>query len=105
WCCGNESLPWLQVDLGYSRSIYAIDTMGNPNINMLVKTFKIEYREDGQLWKWYTLNGLTKIFDGNTQTDVVVRNYFDPPIAARFVKLYPLQHENYRCMRWEMYTC
>ncbi|ELT97254.1 hypothetical protein CAPTEDRAFT_48159, partial [Capitella teleta] len=96
---------WLQLDLGYSMSITAIDTMGLEGKEAFVMTYKIEYSEDEKTWAWYKDEGEHNIFEGNTNEIDVVRNYFDPPIQARYLTLRPLEYKTYSCVRWELYTC
>ncbi|ELT97253.1 hypothetical protein CAPTEDRAFT_192391 [Capitella teleta] len=108
WCT-EEVGPWMQIDLGYSMSIIAIDTMGYEEEEIFVKTYKLQSSEDGKTWMWYkneeNPDVCMKIFEGNIDEINVVRNYFDPPIQARFMKFYPLEFKTFICVRWELYTC
>ncbi|ELU13357.1 hypothetical protein CAPTEDRAFT_48118, partial [Capitella teleta] len=101
---------WLQVDLGYARQIFAIDTMGYRYAPMYVKTYRIKHSWDGNTWMWYGNDALhvrmmTWIFQGNTDNIGVARNYFDSPVEARFVRIYPSDFQSNICTRWELYTC
>ena len=44
-------------------------------------------------------------FSGNADKDTVVKQELDPPIVARFLRIYPLEYHNYPALRLELYGC
>ncbi|ELT96680.1 hypothetical protein CAPTEDRAFT_216744 [Capitella teleta] len=118
WCKNNSDPdPWLQVTFEDSQTIFAIQTLGNGARFEFVKNYTISYSLDGSKWNWFTSgNGTihTEIFrkpsyslqfSGNVAPSIPVRNDFETPIVARFVKLHPLGYYEYRSVRWELYKC
>ncbi|ELU13689.1 hypothetical protein CAPTEDRAFT_220420 [Capitella teleta] len=110
WCwdtINGDPDPWLQVDFEYSKPIIAIDTLGHSDVNVgaWVASYEISYSQDGSQWTWYKNNGNVKVFNGNTDSGTFVRNNFNPPIVARFLKFHPLAYTQYPVLRWELYTC
>ena len=52
--------------------------------------------KDGFEWKWVECG---RIFQANTVHDVKVRNVFDTPVEARYVRIYPLEYSSAMNMR------
>ncbi|KAK3722551.1 hypothetical protein QZH41_002150 [Actinostola sp. cb2023] len=72
---------WVQIDLGSVKKVTAIATQGHPDKGQWIKTFQISSGNDPNSLALYD-NG--KIFTGNTDSNTVVKNIFDPPIEARY---------------------
>ncbi|KAK3722552.1 hypothetical protein QZH41_002152 [Actinostola sp. cb2023] len=71
---------WVQIDLGSVKKVTAIATQGHPDKGQWIKTFQISSGNDPNSLTLYD-NG--KIFTGNTDSNTVVKNIFDPSIEAR----------------------
>ena len=42
---------------------------------------------------------------GNADNNTVVKQELDPPIVARFLRIYPLEYHQFRTLRLELYGC
>ncbi|ELT92600.1 hypothetical protein CAPTEDRAFT_105330, partial [Capitella teleta] len=109
WCPGNaDNSKWIEIDLMENKFIGAIITMGckDDSDDEYVKTFRIKYRVDGSAWADYTDDdGSVMIFEGNQNKFQSVLNDFKENIYARHVRLYPLTHNDYATLRWELLGC
>ena len=62
WCASPcDSNPYLQVDLRSVHIICAVAIQGNFGADQWVKTYQVQYSEDGTGWSVYQENGLTKV--------------------------------------------
>ncbi|XP_031558985.1 hemocytin-like [Actinia tenebrosa] len=96
--------PWIQVELTKLNRVTRIDTQGRSDAPEWVKTYKLGfglYKENTTFIDYE--NG--KVFPANTDHNTTVTNDLDPPLTARFIRLYPLTFEVSRSLRWELYGC
>ena len=62
WCASSrDSTPYLQIDLGSDYIICAIATQGNSRADQWVKTYQVQYSEDGSNWMECQENGNTRV--------------------------------------------
>ncbi|XP_067903750.1 coagulation factor V [Heterodontus francisci] len=106
---GKGSRPWIQVDLKTPMLVHGIITQGARHYfrHLYVYHFYISYSLDTYAWKKYKSNTTLdiKIFTGNTDGVGQVRNYFNPPIIARYVRVYPRPSTGYSALRMELLGC
>eukprot|EP00961_Rhodomonas_salina_P114611 1541774-Rhodomonas_salina.1 len=77
---------WLQMDLKEIQSVAGVVTQGYSHGSYWVTTFKVSVSDDAFEWKWVECE---RIFDGNTDYNTKVKNYFDKPVEARYVRIHP----------------
>ena len=53
----RDTNQWLQVDLQRTTRVTGIATQGRSDFNQWVKTYKLQYGEDGHTLKFYRGNG------------------------------------------------
>ena len=97
----NED-QWLQIDAGKKQDIVGVVTQGRASYGQWVKAFKVSVSDDG---KEFTDVECGRIFDGNTNQNTKVRNYFTSPIKARYVRVHPVMWHSYISMRLGILTC
>jgi len=103
WAAGSLRAPlWVQIDLGSVKKVTVIATQGHPDKGQWVKSYKVLYGNDP---KSLTLYGNGKMFTGNTDSNSVVKNIFDPPIKARYIKVLVISWQWWPAMRIELYGC
>jgi len=105
WCASSRNPQWLKIDLGQVKMITGIATQGRDVFYEHVKSYELEFSNDGVSWERYKENGSSKVFTGNCDHFTPVLNRFNP-IRARYVKVLP--HDNpqaWMCMRLELYGC
>ncbi|KAI5946229.1 Coagulation factor V [Manis javanica] len=105
----NNNKQWLQIDLLKIKKITAIVTQGCKSLSseMYVKSFAIHYSDQGAEWKPYREGpSMTdKIFEGNDNTKGHVKNFFNPPIISRFIRIIPKTWNQSIALRLELFGC
>ncbi|KAM6099929.1 coagulation factor V isoform 2-T2 [Theristicus caerulescens] len=105
----REELPWIQVDFQRQVLLTGIQMQGAKQFlkSLYVQKFFIIYSKDKR--KWSTFKGdsspAKKIFEGNSDSSGVKENIFDPPIIARYVRVYPTEAYNRPTLRMELLGC
>uniref|UniRef100_A0A2K5YD51 Coagulation factor V n=1 Tax=Mandrillus leucophaeus TaxID=9568 RepID=A0A2K5YD51_MANLE len=105
----NNNKQWLEIDLLKIKKITAITTQGCKSLSseMYVKSYTIHYSDQGVEWKPYRLKSsmVDKIFEGNTNTKGHVKNFFNPPIISRFIRVIPKTWNQSIALRLELFGC
>ncbi|KAI5127395.1 Coagulation Factor V [Manis pentadactyla] len=105
----NNNKQWLQIDLLKIKKVTAIVTQGCKSLSseMYVKSFAIHYSDQGVEWKPYRERpSMTdKIFEGNDNTKGHVKNFFNPPIISRFIRIIPKTWNQSIALRLELFGC
>ncbi|CAH2315936.1 coagulation factor VIII-like [Pelobates cultripes] len=100
---------WIQVDLLTPTLIHEIHTQGARQhlLSLYISQFVVSYSLDGKLWIKYQGNarGSQMVFFGNVDSSTVRENIFDPPIIARFLRLYPTHAGVRSALRMELFGC
>ncbi|CAH3166112.1 unnamed protein product, partial [Porites evermanni] len=99
----NDNNDFLQIDLGSRYFVCAVATQGNPNANDWTKTYKIKTSLDNVWRTFYSEDGSEKTFTGNGDRNGIVRNELSEPLAAKFIRFYPVTYENKKALRVEVY--
>ncbi|XP_078066513.1 coagulation factor VIII isoform X2 [Mustelus asterias] len=106
---GKGSRPWIQVDLKTPMLVHGIITQGVRHYfkHLYVDHFYVSYSQDTYIWKNYKSNTTLdiKIFKGNTDGTGQVRNDFNPPIVARYIRVYPKPSMGSSALRMELLGC
>ncbi|EHB18757.1 Coagulation factor V [Heterocephalus glaber] len=105
----NNNQQWLQIDLLKIKKITAIVTQGCKSLSseMYVKSYTIHYSDQGMEWKPYRQKSsmMDKIFEGNGNVKGHVKNFFNPPIISRFIRIIPKTWNQSIALRLELYGC
>nr|XP_051714337.1 coagulation factor V isoform X2 [Oryctolagus cuniculus] len=105
----NNNIQWLQIDLLKIKKITAIATQGCKSLSseMFVRSYTIHYSDKGVDWKAYRQKSSTadKIFEGNSNTKGQVKNFFNPPIISRFIRIIPKTWNQSIALRLELFGC
>ncbi|XP_023564406.1 coagulation factor V isoform X2 [Octodon degus] len=105
----NNNQQWLQIDLLKIKKITAIVTQGCKSLSseMYVKSYTIQYSDQGLEWKPYRQKSsmMDKVFEGNTNVKGQVKNFFNPPIISRFIRIIPKTWSQSIALRLELYGC
>ena len=96
----SDPNPWYQVDLGQVEIISAVATQGRESYPQWVKSYRIEYSNDGVNFTSY--NG-GAAFTGNTDQNTIVKNNFTPTINARYIRFILLTNQDRFSARFEVY--
>ncbi|XP_036611939.1 coagulation factor V isoform X2 [Trichosurus vulpecula] len=105
----NNNRQWLQIDLLKTKKITAIVTQGAKSFSneMYVMSYTIFYSDHGTGWKPYKdKSSMTaKIFAGNVNPKGQVKNFFNPPIFSRFIRVVPKSWNQSITLRLELFGC
>ncbi|KFV97276.1 Coagulation factor V, partial [Eurypyga helias] len=105
----NNNQQWLQIDLLTIKKITAIATQGVKSVTAenFVKTYVIQYSDQGSEWKSYTdgSSSVAKVFMGNENSSGHVKHFFNPPILSRFIRIVPRTWYHGIALRVELYGC
>ncbi|XP_036199955.1 coagulation factor V [Myotis myotis] len=105
----NNNKQWLQIDLLKIKKITAIVTQGCKSLSseMYVKSFAVHYSDQGVEWKPYRQKSsmVDKIFEGNSNIKGHVKNFFNPPIISRFIRIIPKTWNQSIALRLELFGC
>ncbi|XP_072738769.1 coagulation factor V isoform X1 [Ciconia boyciana] len=102
-------LPWIQVDFQRQVLLTGIQTQGAKWFlkSLYIQKFFIVYSKDKQ--KWNTFKGDSspeqKIFEGNSDGTGVKENIIDPPVIARYIRVYPTKAYSRPTLRMELLGC
>lgn len=105
----NNNQQWLQIDLLTVKKITAIATQGVKSMSAenFVKTYSVLYSNEGSEWKSYTegSSSVPKVFLGNANSNGQVKNFFNPAILSRFLRIVPKTWYRGIALRVELYGC
>uniref|UniRef100_A0A8C9E2V9 Coagulation factor V n=1 Tax=Phocoena sinus TaxID=42100 RepID=A0A8C9E2V9_PHOSS len=105
----NNNNQWLQIDLLKIKKITAIVTQGCKSLSseMYVKSYTIQYSDQGVEWKPYREKSslVDKIFEGNNNIKGHAKNFFNPPIISRFIRVIPKTWNQNIALRLELFGC
>ncbi|ELW64925.1 Coagulation factor V [Tupaia chinensis] len=105
----NNNKQWLQIDLLKIKKITAIITQGCKSLSseMYVKSYTIHYSDQGVEWKPYRHKSsmVDQVFEGNSNVKGHVKNFFNPPIISRFVRIIPKTWNQSIALRLELFGC
>ncbi|XP_028398873.1 putative GPI-anchored protein pfl2 [Dendronephthya gigantea] len=111
WRAGvNDKNQWIQVDLGKKEVVSGISTQAggyyqNSYHDFWVETYFVKHSLNGTTFESYKDGGVDKIFDGNYDWGIIVKNVLSPPITARYIRIHPVSWHVNICMRIELYGC
>ncbi|KAM8817409.1 coagulation factor V [Rhynchonycteris naso] len=105
----NNNQQWLQIDLLKIKKITAIVTQGGKSFSsaMYVKSYTIHYSDQGTEWKPYRQKSsmVDKVFEGNSNVKGHVKNFFNPPIISRYIRIIPKTWNQSIALRLELFGC
>ena len=103
WLAYNyDQNQWLQLDAGSSKLIAGVVTQGSAVWYAWTTMYKVMVSTDGADWKYVECG---RIFDANTDMNTKVKNVFDYPVKAQYVRICPQGWYNYVTMRAGLLLC
>ncbi|KFP07659.1 Coagulation factor V, partial [Calypte anna] len=105
----KTEFPWIQVDFQRQVLLTGIQTQGAKQFlkSLYIENFFIVYSKDKR--KWSTFKGDSspahKLFEGNSDAYGIKENIIDPPIIARYLRVYPTKAYNRPTLRMELLGC
>uniref|UniRef100_A0A8C4NGL3 EGF like repeats and discoidin domains 3 n=1 Tax=Eptatretus burgeri TaxID=7764 RepID=A0A8C4NGL3_EPTBU len=110
WVAGhNNHHQWLQVDLLRPRKVTGVVIQGARDFGkaQFVRAFRVSYSDDGSHWLLHSDDHTKrpKLFKGNFDNNSHVRNMFNPPFIARYIRLLPEAWHRRITLRVELLGC
>ena len=96
---------YITIDLDTTQSIDGAITQGRGSTDQWVTSYKISFSTDNITYLYITTTGTTaniasaQIFNGNTDGNTKVKNLFNTPIQARYIRYHPVSWNTYMSMR------
>ena len=111
WCPkSNASFESLDVDLQTDRTVRFITTKGCDGREWFVRSYRLKYAtQDDVTGDVINFRDVTdeqdcpKVFEGNTDNTGRVQHSLGK-LKARYVKIIPMEFEERRALRWELYA-
>ncbi|XP_046963642.1 neurexin-4 isoform X2 [Vanessa cardui] len=96
----------LTVNLHARKDLRAVATRGRFATEEFVTEYMIQYSDDGENWRSVSrADGYTQMFEGNHDGNTVVKNEFEVPIIAQYIRINPMRWRDKISMRVEVYGC
>ncbi|CAH0729114.1 unnamed protein product, partial [Brenthis ino] len=96
----------LVIDLGSVKNITRVATQGRAHSQEFVQEYHISYGTNGLDYVRYKApGGEVKMFEGNHDGNTVVKNEFEVPIIAQYIRINPMRWRDKISMRVEVYGC
>ncbi|XP_024135915.1 contactin-associated protein-like 2b [Oryzias melastigma] len=103
----TDRYQWLQVDLGSRKQVVAIATQGRYGSSDWTSRYRLLYSDTQRNWRPYLQDGNIWTFEGNVNTEDVVRQELQHAILTRYIRFIPLEwNKDGRIgVRLELYGC
>ncbi|KAL3247876.1 hypothetical protein MRX96_056793 [Rhipicephalus microplus] len=107
WTAKNSDFDqYLLISLNSKKTITSIVTMGKQHSPEFVQEFKIYYGDHGgDFTEYKDREGNPKLFRGNSDGNTEVRNVFEYPIIAQYIRINPTRWRDRISLRAQLYGC
>lgn len=107
WTAKNSDFDqYLLISLNSKKTITSIVTMGKQHSPEFVQEFKIYYGDTGgDFTEYKDREGNPKLFRGNSDGNTEVRNMFEYPVVAQYIRINPTRWRDRISLRAELYGC
>lgn len=102
----NTNGQWYEIDNGVVGRITGIATKGRKDSNQWVYSFKVKYKDASGTWLNVDSGGKSygKTFTGNNDKDTQFDSFFDTPVEARYIRIYPQSWNEHMSMRCDIFV-
>ncbi|XP_060899803.1 contactin-associated protein-like 2 [Labrus mixtus] len=103
----TDHQQWLQVDLGSRKQVVAIATQGRYSSPDWTSKYRLFYSDTQKNWRPYLQDGNIWMFEGNVNSEGVVRYELQHPVLARYIRFIPVDwnRKGRIGVRLELYGC
>merc|ERR1719482_928260 len=113
WCAPNLDFrknrtlvekDYPSLDLGTAQIVHGVVVQGRKNLDQWVKKYSVQYSLDGPEGKtrWSTIPGT---YGGSHDRNTKVQSNFLKPVNARYIKIQPLEWQDWPSMRFGVVVC
>ncbi|XP_073348301.1 contactin-associated protein-like 2b [Pagrus major] len=98
---------WLQVDLGSRKQVVTIVTQGRYSSSDWTSKYRLLYSDTQKNWRPYLQDGNIWTFEGNVNSEGVVRHELQHTILARYIRFIPVEwsRKGRIGVRLDLYGC
>ncbi|XP_028408770.1 uncharacterized protein LOC114531336 isoform X2 [Dendronephthya gigantea] len=90
WIAADDDRhPWLQVDFIINVTLTAIATQGLENGTSWLTGYTLSFGDDRHRMQDFSIEGRTKVFSANSDSNTTITQIVDPNIIARFIRIKP----------------
>ncbi|XP_056276352.1 contactin-associated protein-like 2b [Pseudoliparis swirei] len=102
-----DRYQWLQVDLGSRKQVVAIATQGRYGSSDWTSKYRLLYSDTQKNWRPYLQDGNIWTFEGNGNSEEVVRHKLQHAILAHYIRFIPVDwsRKGRIGVRLELYGC
>ncbi|KAK3700595.1 hypothetical protein QZH41_001586 [Actinostola sp. cb2023] len=101
----NNAQQWIKVDFDREMKITRISTRGRHDHNQWVKSFTLEYSQNGLSFLPYKENGIVKVFQANKDRTTIVSHKLSSPLIGLAIRFRPKSWYGHISMRVGVYGC
>ncbi|XP_047444434.1 contactin-associated protein-like 2b isoform X2 [Mugil cephalus] len=103
----SDHYHWLQVDLGARKQVVSIVTQGRYSSSDWTNKYRLLYSDTQKNWRPYLQDGNIWTFEGNVNSEGMVRHELQHAILARYIRFIPLEwsRDGRIGVRLEFYGC
>ncbi|VVD02632.1 unnamed protein product [Leptidea sinapis] len=102
----EDKKPFIQVELPEKTPVYGVVMQGSPLYNHFVTSYEVMYGDDGNVFSPVeTPDGNPQIFRGPVDHKNQMKQMFDRPFEAKFVRILPLTWHEEIAVRFELIGC
>ncbi|CAK1542832.1 unnamed protein product [Leptosia nina] len=107
WTAKDSSyFQYVTGNLHKRKEIRAVATRGRFATDEFVSEYMLQYSDDGESWRVVSdPDGYEKMFEGNHDGNTIVKNEFEVPIIAQYIRINPMRWRDKISMRVELYGC
>ncbi|PFX30094.1 Coagulation factor V [Stylophora pistillata] len=101
----NNIDDFLQIDLLYEYIVCAVATQGNPSSRVAEWTthYRIHLSLNDTTFDTYNESNNDKVFPGNKNRDITVKNSLNNFASAKYIRFVPTQYHSWKTLRVEVY--
>ncbi|CAN7937256.1 unnamed protein product, partial [Ixodes hexagonus] len=97
---------FVEVDLGRVRTVFGVTTQGRDRTHQWVTRYRVLVSADGVQYAYLQdADGQVKDFLGNHDSSGVMRQLFESPVRARFVRIEPVTWSELIALRFDVLGC
>ena len=100
WAAQRFPNEYIQATFADLKNITRIVTQGRSHYSTWVTKYKISTSQDGRIFEYISCGGIACELDGNSDRNSLVGNEMPAGLAARVVRLHPIEWNLAIGMRW-----
>ncbi|XP_022121224.2 hemocytin [Pieris rapae] len=101
-----DDKQYVQVELPEKTPVYGVVMQGSPLFNQYVTSYEVMYGDDGNVFSYVNSpSGKPQVFRGPVDHTSPLKQMFEKPFEAKFVRIHPLTWHEEIAVRFELIGC